>query len=363
MAARYQVRLYDTSGTLITIFTDFNALTIDKKVNEVSNHIFSMWSGDEHVDHSLFHTDGFVEVLRSDPAVGLDWYVEYVGFHRTPRCEITDAGRDFFTSYGRGMLDLIGRRTLRYHAATAYTDKSGPADDVIKAFVRENAGSLAASPPRITNGVITGLGVAADLSLAPTWEGSRVWKGLLETIQEIAKVSGVDFDVAKTGPSTFEFRTYYPQLGTDRSATVIFSTDLGNMGSPVYTLSRTEEANDTLVLGQGQEEDRETVNRTTSATGESPWNRIEDLYNSNQEATVAALEDAGDARLEELQANESFQLRALQTSSLMYGRDYFLGDLVTARFKDIERVKKVVGVRINVADGKEDINIEFSNQP
>ena len=65
----------------------------------------------------------------------------------------------------------------------------------------------------------------------------------------------------------------------------------------------------------------------------------------------------GDRLLEALRPRESFNFEPIQIESLQYGRDYFLGDLVTARYESIERDVQIETVNIQVQNGKELIRL------
>jgi hypothetical protein len=310
---------------------------------------------------SLFTTDSFLEVRRRIP--GEDWYTEAILMHQSPQSQITEGSRQLFTSYSRGLIDLIRRRELLYYANTPYTLKGGPGESVIKSFVNENAGALATSPPRLANGVTLGLSIEFDLARGLQWAGQRSWQNLLDTIQEVAGLTSVDFDVIKTGAQTFEFRCYYPQRGTDRTTSVNFSPTLANMLAPSYTVSRTEEITRVVVLGPGQETDRWVIVREGAAVADSPWRVIEATYDARKETTLLGLQAAGDAQLVKLQAQEAFTFQILQTAHAQYGRDYFLGDIVSAGFGDVATTKKITGVSFNIQDGRENVSMEFATVP
>jgi len=150
-------------------------------------------------------------------------------------------------------------------------------------------------------------------------------------------------------------------LNAAGNAPVIFSLDLGNMQTPSYSLIRGAAVTAAIVLGQGVEGSREVVQRTSAAINDSPLNRIESVGNANEEDTTAGLNSVGDAVLDKLQAKEDFDFQTLQIPGLLYGRDYFLGDQVTARYKTIERQKQIIGVTINVTEGVETIVIELGD--
>lgn len=364
MSARYEIRIYNTQGTLLAVFTNFTYLEFEHNINRFSTHKFDLDATELDVD-GLFGVDYLVEFRRVDREFGIESYREYAGFHRTRQEWLTEGQQDKFSSYGRSFLDLINRRIIGYYAGSA---KAGPADECIVEFVDQNAGPNATQDnDRLYPGVTSGLVITPATGNAPDWDGERSYVNLLDVIQEIGESHSVDFDVTWDGAVGFTFYTKYPRLGTDRSADngvvdpVIFSTHFGNMVAPSFTHSRTEEVNTLFVLGAGQEDLRETLLVKTTRTDDSPWNQIESSVDDRMDDTDNALFAAGKAKLEELDAKESFVFEVLQTPGCAYGKHYFLGDLITATFKNHTRDLKIVGVRGVASDGKETLTFEFSD--
>lgn len=355
--ADYLVRLHDTDGSLKEVFDKLRKMTINHKNNSISTMTLYLDGPDSRF--AEFGLDNLLEVRRK--VEGEDWYREYLGFHRTPQRQFTEGQAYIFTSYSRGLLDLVRRRSILYKATTAHTLKGAAAETVIKEFVYENVGADANDATRLVNGVTTGFTVDVNAALGPTWSGQRSYKNVLEVIQEIANDSHIYFDVIAddTDLDAFTFKTYYPVRGTDRRDTVIFSLDFGNMIIPSYTYSRTEEANVVAVLGPEQGTARRTLVVESLAVGDSIWNRIEATYDARQQQTLAALTSAGNEELEKLKAEEVFAFTILQTDSLKYGRDYFLGDLVTAKFEEIERTMIINEVELDLDSetGEENIKV------
>lgn len=354
--ARYQVRLYDTNGNLLAVILEYKHIEIEHSINNLSNHVISL--DDDDPDVAKFGLDCFVEIYRT--VDGTNWYLEYAGFHRTPQHQVTTEGHKIFTSYGRSYLDLVWRHHVLYQAKTAYTLKSGPAETVIKSFVTQNMTGIATSPPRVFSGVTPNFVVEADAATGSNWAGQRSWGNLLETIQEIASATDVQFDVRRLPPNTFEF---YMKPYTDRSATIILAPEFGSMANPSYTYSRTEESNVIAVLGQGQNEKRRTYATQSAAVLDSPWNHIESTYDArNSDRLTDYMADAQTA-LTERAAKESFTFEAVQTATAAYGAHYFLGDVVTAKFASIVRRKMVAKVKITAAGSVETVNLEFTDPP
>jgi hypothetical protein len=363
--SRYKIRLYRPGdGAMVAEFDNWRTLNITNTVNSVGNHTISLEGltgakPDSRFD--LFTLDSIVEVWRRP--FGKEWYMEYGGFHRTPQIELSEGGHYIFTSYGVSSMDLIKRRRLLYPSTLAQSIKGNPGETVIKEFVNENAGPGANNPLRKNNGVTRGLSIEADLGRGLTWFGQRSWQPLLDIVNEVGLASGVDFTVVRTGPGTFEFRCYYPQMGTDRRTTAIFSPQHANMLAPSYTISRTEEATVCVVLGQEEGTARRTVTRRSVNESDSPWNMIEMTRDARNEATYLGMVQDGDEALAEVVANPEFKFRVLQTEGLRYGVDYFLGDMITAKLYNITEPKKIVEIAISVSEGKEDIDVGFAEIP
>lgn len=365
MTGRYEVRLFDpVTGLQTAIFDDWNSLYYYLKLDDTSIHTFSMDGMDPR--RALFVPDALVEVYRSDLANGLPATLEYGAFHRTDQDQTTDTNDNLFTSYGRDYKDLIHRREVLYFSGSAGDIKVGPADDIMKAYVRENAGSLATVVNgRLRDGVTSGLSVAPDNSLALAWNGTASWKNLLDIVQQIAQHGSIDWDVVRTGATTFQFITYWPRLGTDRTVgnQTIFAPELGNMSLPFSVLSRVEEANDIIVLGPGEGNARTFIEvLDVTPANVSPWNRVERSQDARNSTTTAQMNDVGQTQRNALKATRQISFQVIQSLATVYGRDYRLGDLIIARYKGIQEIKKIVGVEVTVANGREDIRIHFDDE-
>lgn len=368
--ARYQLRVFSpTTGALVTTITKWDFLNYEKRVNDYHLLTIALEADDPNVAHFLL--DAMIEVWRRND--GGSWYKELVVLHRTPQYNLYENGRETFTSYCRGLNDLLHRRHVVYFANTAYTLKSAPADDVMKAFVRENATSAANIAARRSFGVffaqMQGLTVTADTSQAPVWAGARAWQNLHDILVDVSLPSGTDFEVVRVGDSglAFEFNTYYPQRGVDRSSTLTFAPHLGNMKSVVMTKSRTEEANIVYVLGQGEDAARQVVPRVSAevfaANTGSLWNWIETTRDARSQPGLAELQSFGDEQLKELAAQDQFEFEILQTDTRQYGRDYDVGDIIRAEYRNVNATKKIVAVKVSMQEGKEIIVPEFADIP
>ncbi len=377
MATRYQFVLKNLAGIRVAIITDWRSLVYTRRVNGVGRYILTIDGNSALVP--LFELDGQVEIYRRDQSAtpAFDWTLDFEGFHRT-EVRSTDAQElSRYSSQGVDYTDLIARRGILFRKGTTGADKVAVGETAIKEYVNENAGpeALAASG-RLFDGVTIGLVIETDGAAGLSWTGSRPFRPLLDVIREISKAATVDFDVVGAGAATFQFNAQARPIGTDRTnnaidsgtglngagnAPVVFSLAFGNMREPTYALNRIAEATAVIVLGQGTEGSRVVVERNSVDISDSTWNRLEVVKNANQEDTNAGLNAVGDAMLDKLQAAETFTFNTLETVSLRYGRDYFVGDLVTAEYQGIERDKQIIAAQISMAEGVETIELELAD--
>lgn len=374
MSAYYQIVVMTPLGEQVALFNEYSGMSYSLKLNDVGHAQFNL-PIDRREMHKVFQTDSIIEIQRSVPSKGIGWYPDYLGFHRTPQRQITEAGNEFFTSYSRSLNDLLRRCWIPYPAGSftprgenGFVKKLGPADDIMKAIVRENVGPNVAESLRLityANMDMPNFDVAPDMGQAPEWGGSFAYQNVLKTLQEIGIARSVDFAVVRTQrtPVQFSFVTGYPMFGADRTGTdaVIFSREFGNVKNISYTQSATDEVTAALVLGKGLEDDRSYTAGLGTRISASPYNRcelIKDARNQDDEDLTAEVEDI----LRLSAANESFVFQALQESQFIYGRDYFLGDRVIVRYDDITRTKRLVAVNVKVDDnGEEQVDLEFSD--
>jgi hypothetical protein len=240
---------------------------------------------------------------------------------------------------------------------------SDPAETIMKTLVSYNAGSAATTGHgRIRTGTITGISTAADGADGTVTDWYCAYDNLLETLQKLARIAGGDFDLVKTGAQAWEFEFYTTRLGTDRSATVIFSLEYDNMSNPRFVTQRLSEATVALVGGQGEGSLRQVVTRT--GANYAAGNDIEIFVDARDAGSTAGLNAKGDTVLEERRAYDQFDFDVLQTAVSLYGKHYFLGDLVTAvnPFTGTALARKINGVTVTVNRGTEQIAVETADE-
>lgn len=282
-------------------------------------------------------------------------------FARGERYEIESNGRETYTLTGYDLNYLLTSRIIAYASDTASASHTDSADDVIKAFVRENLGSSAIAARDLTS---YGLTVAADLGVGVSLTKAAAWRSLFNTVQAVAEASVTDgtrvywgFTVTGLNPLQFVFETRTTQWGQDRTGGTELSVPRGTLRAA--TLERDFSGEGTFVygLGGGIESGRTQVTVTdTTRSSTSPWARREAKYEETRTTNTATLTDGANARLEELKPLHVVRGELGETFDFRYGIHWGLGDLFKVRVADYVATVMIRAVKISQVSGKEEIS-------
>jgi hypothetical protein len=368
MGAEYYLKVIDTAGVTQAVITDYLGLAYVAKVNEPGILRFTLAETNGAIANIVHNAQ--VEVWRRNADIGLDWYRDFVGIIRALSWS-TRNGLTTIEAQAPGIMHVLSWRTVAYKAGTSNRSDFAAvnAERVMKNLVTYNATAAGTTADgRIVlatdgSGLVSGLytiAVQADGNTGNAVSIGCAWRNVLTALQDVASVAGGDFSMVKTAATTFEFRWYAGQLGTDRSATQIFALDRGNMADPKLELGRVTEATLAIVAGQGEGSARAATTR--QGTDYSATRNIEVFVDARNSATTAALNTAGDVVLDEDRARPEFSFDVLQVPNAYYGVHYFLGDKVTARYRGTSYTQKVQGVTVEFApSGDERIQVELRN--
>ncbi len=339
MTAQYDIWLDTPDGDRLALLDTFLSLQYARVVNDVGKFMIKL---PDTLDRRLIRPDAMLEIWRTE---GGCQTLELLGLiRRLEYGEENGAAYSILEGYdGNG---LLADRIVAYAAGSAQAVKSGAADDVMKAIVRENLGSSATDTDRI----LSALTVQPDFTLGPTVDKRFARKVVLEVLKTYAEAAytlgtPVYFDMVPqiTGDNraTWEFRTAINQPGSDRTYSAyyptLFSQEWGNLESPLLVYDYFDEYSVVYVGGQGEEAKRRVVEvEDTSRTGLSPWGRREKFLDATNQKTTAQLTSVGQRALATGRTRARFSGVLLSTTQTMYGRDWRVGDLVTASYRDMQ---------------------------
>lgn len=360
MAALYKVITYSPLWVKLHELWSFTYLGYNKQVGREGLAKFGIPHDHPCID-DLEENSG-VEVWRCNPAQGVDWYCDFRGFYK-------DFGQEqnpyqTFEAVVIGEKYLLSARTVAWKAETANRSQftAAKAETIGKTLASYNAGANATiANGRIADGTWTGAGltitIQADGAAGNTLSWYCAGDNLLETLYNLSLVGGGDFDLIKTGTTTWDFRWYLGQRGTDRSATVLFATEYGNLAAPSYARITSKEKTVAITGGQGKGANREWVSRT--GPNYSAAKKVETTVDARHVDTTAALNAEGDSAMDNLQAQTIYGFRAVQTQATAYGVHYCvdgaLGDLVKARYHGVESTQKVDEVTVSFVPGEDEV--------
>jgi len=358
MATNYTIFLYSPTGDLLDVYQTFSRLEIARKANDYGALDLELLPD---VDHSKVKIDGRILVQRQ--VEGFDGYTEgeTVYFVR----KITRSNKNNEKALRITAIDanhLLDRRIIAYAAKSAQASKTGTIDNVMKAIVRENLGSSAITARDLS----AYIAVQADVSAGPAITKAFAYRGVLETLKELADASiqlgtMVYFDIVWTG-SMFEFRTYTNRRGGDKSSTsgnsIIFSEEAGNLVNPELIDDYTEEASFVYAGGIGEGAGRVIATQySTTRIGSSPFGRIEKMVDSRQTDVAAEVQADADAELQASRPRKLLSASLQDTPSTIYGVHYSFGDIVSAYYDGTVFDCNVDTVHITFENGQETLDI------
>ena len=262
---------------------------------------------------------------------------------------------------------LLKRRILAYFTGTAYTLKAAvAAGNLIKAFARENLGSLISAVDRIgvetQADLSTLLSIQADLADGVSIAAQDAFANLYDLIRTICDGSTqagtyMTAEIVAPTESTLELRTYATVRGVDHRASsadpVILSEDTGSLTNCELTVDRSEEVTFAICAGSGSGTSRIAATSVdTSRMGESPFNRIEAFGDYTNISDQAVLQDKADALVRAGMPRTEFTADIVDTDSNTRGTDYDLGDLITAEFRGLQYDCRLDVIGVSVGGGK-----------
>jgi hypothetical protein len=357
----YRLLLKTPAGVKIYDSTSFEYAAYTNEINATGALKFSIRGNPAFLSQFVHRSQ--VEVWRANPSRDMAWYRDFSGIYIAQRREFD--GSDLFTATAAGDNWLLGTRYIAYAAGvsnrTVFINQ--PVETIMKTLVTYNVTAAASvANGRDRAGQITGVLVEADAARGNHVDWYCARDNLLESLTQLARNCGDDFALVKTGAAAWEFRYYPGQLGTDRTASVFFSLNRGNMGQPAWDYDRSPEKTAAIVAGQDQGTNREiaiVLSPTYAAD-----NDVEMFVDARNVATTDGLIAKGTESLTKTtQKSQVFRFDTIQTANSYYGLHYFLGDKVTAVrwFDDTPITQKIWGVTVEMSKQTEKIRVEMAN--
>jgi hypothetical protein len=261
---------------------------------------------------------------------------------------------------------------VAYDAGTAYSAKTGAADDMIKEIAAENVGASATDTSRDMSDLLT---IQTDSSEGETITKSFARRKLNLIYNELCEASAnqgtrLFWDVVLSSPSDLttrllQLKTYAgtrgENRGLDSDSPLIFSHKYGNLENVSLTRDYKGVVNRAFGLGQGTEAAR-NVQTASDATriAASPFGYIKE---ATRQASMATTDNAVLAEAYTLLRDKRVRLQLagdiVNTPSCQFGTHWNHGDLVVVEeFR--ERHEAIISpVSLDYSGGKETIHAKL----
>ncbi len=328
--AKYKLYVRDSGLSKVGEIDDFGKLDLISRFNQPGSFALDVPAGTDIASYLsvkgaglILERDDLVDPIFSGPVI----------------IKIKDWNKDQNRLTVSGPDDTIWlTRRLAYpvvtgppYSAQAHDVRTGVCETIMRQYVNLNAG-----PGANTERQVTGLTLAADTTLGSSITGRARFNNLLEFLQGLALAGGdLGFRIVQSG-SDIEFQVYQP---TDKTATIIFSEELGNLRAYEYSVEAAE-ANYFIAGGGG-----EGVARTFQEKGDSQsivdWGRIEQFRDRRDTTDTDELIQTIDEELLSKAEKTNLSTTPINTDAIAFLTDYGLGDKVTVMV-DGEAIQDVI---------------------
>ena len=361
---RYELVWYTHEGVRKGVIQAFNSLEYVKTQNQIGSLVVDIPRGLYQYDE--FSVGDIFEVWREKNGT-LELQNETAYFLQNWEFWADSEGGEYIRLIASDANWLLDTAIVAAFSGSEDAEMTGIPDDLMKAIVSKQLGSTAsAQRSKITEAPNLGAG-GASISKA------FAYRNVLTVVQELADLAteaGVwlGFDVVRTAPGAFEFRTYTGQRGQDHGRASgdprLVGRQYGNLSEATFGTYHADERNVVVVGGQGEGTARTLVMRANdSRVLASKWNRREYFKDSRDDSTTAALEADGDAALEEFKPKQRLTGTLHDTPGMQYGIHYWFGDVLSVEafgyFVDCH--VKAVRVRVD-QDGGEQLDIKLEGE-
>jgi len=341
---RIDVFLRDPNYNIIAQVEDFAKLTVIARFNDVGSFLLE---GADVGDAAQYYAEGYGVVIYRNGVFLLSGLFASLDFNGTE-------DQDLFS--GGGLDDnVVIRDALAFpepfgnFSSQAYDIRSGAAESIVYQYVDVNLGP--GSDPVRRKG---GFSLATDLGRGSVVNEQARFENLMDLINGILIKGGdtLGWRVVQTVAGGLQFQVYEC---ADRSATAIFSRELGNLQTFEY--SRDAPTQNHIVCGGSGEDVARVFRQGSDATSIATWNRRIEVFRDRRDTDdILTLDQTIDEELSTGADKTGLKLNPIDTDSVAFKTDYDLGDIVTVEVKGVEIQEKIREIQLTYTpDGAETI--------
>ncbi|MDP9953172.1 MULTISPECIES: siphovirus ReqiPepy6 Gp37-like family protein [Streptomyces] len=340
---------------------DYTSLTVIPRYNAIGSFVLEI-SADSGKANLLAEGNGLI-IRTADGTLVDSGPIRTVDWSRSK----DDSGAGKLTIGGVSDTEMLARYTcwpapgsaIGSQADAVYKISATVAETAMRTLVNVNAGPGALASRK--NALLT---LAANGNRGPAITRQlNQFDSLFAVLQDIANAAGLGFRVVQVG-SGLQFQVYEP---TDRSGTARFAFRRGNLTDANYTTTPPTCTRAVVVAG-GQSSPRQckTYDRTDALFPGLVLEQFVDLTSVDTASVdlAAQMDQAAEEALTSGAGQGSLAISPIDIPQLRYGRDYQVGDTVSAMVREswmTDVVREVTlacaatdGVTVKVAVGSSD---------
>jgi hypothetical protein len=368
MTVRVFLRISDPFGVPLTTVAGF--FVLDYIMNCSPGAVGTLeLTASPGLNSDFLFRDGRIQVFRSIDG-GIP-YCDNNAVYLIDTFEYTAASTFIRAFHANG---IVGRRYVTYANGSTYANKTATyADNLIKAYWRENAGSLIGGSREGTQtqaDLSSYITVEPDLSLGPSIAMQAAHDPLDSVLQRICDASStagtyLTYEILWNGNRGLYFRTYTTVRGIDRrygssANPVILSESRANLENAKLSVDYHNEVTAAIAGGIGTGTDRIIATALdTTRIALSPFGRIERFTENGNGNSAAVVQATANALLRESRPVISMGGTLIDTRSTTRGIHYDLGDLLTV---EVPRTKDLIDVRLDLIHEHYDASNSSSGQ-
>jgi len=363
---RYELVWYTHEGVRKGVIQAFNSLEYVKTQNAIGTLVVDLPRG--LMQYDQFAVGDIFEIWREKNGT-LELQNETAYFLQDWEFWTDSNGAEYIRLTAFDANWLLDTAIVWAYSGSAAASKEDSPDDMLKAIVSEQLGAASGVATR------TKLTCAPDLGAGgPNITKDFAYRNVLTVLQEICEVASEDndvwlgFDVIRTAPGAFEFRTYTGQRGQNHGRASgdprLVGRQYGNLSEASFGTYHTDERNVVLVGGQGEGAARTLVTRTNyERMNASKWNRREYFKDSRDTRHFITLEIDGYTALDEFRPRQVLTGTLHDTPGMQYNIHYQFGDVLSAEAFGYFVDCRVGSVRVKVdQDGGEQLDIKLRGE-
>ena len=327
----------DTSLKMLSVLDTFESLIWTERYSAY---------GDFEVYTSI--NDSVLEILKDDYYLWLK-ESDQTMIVEDRKIESDAENGNHFTVTGRSLESILERRII-----WKQTILSGNFQNGIKKLLDENIINPSDVSRKVeglifeasTDPAITGLTVDAQFT----------GDNLYDAIKKLCDSKNVGFRIKLSDDNKFVFKLY---AGADRSYDqftnpyVIFSPAFDNLTSSSFLKSYTDYKNVALVTGTSTDSEGESTDLSTVVGEASGLDRRETHIDAGDvQGNTSVLTKKGNEELAALKKTEAFEGEANVFNMFVYGKDFFIGDMVQLEDAFGNTGKSIVSEMVFSSDGE-----------